>query len=41
MISFFSDPNIWYDEWIEEAKKAGIEDVIAERTAHFDEVYGS
>ncbi len=30
-----------YDEWIEEAKKAGIEDVIAERTAHFDEVYGS
>ena len=30
-----------YDEWIEEAKKAGIEEVIAERTAHFNEVYGN
>lgn len=30
-----------YDEWLEEAKKAGVEDVIAERTAHFDEVYGN
>lgn len=30
-----------YDEWIAEAKKAGLDDVIAERTAYFDVVYGN
>lgn len=29
-----------YDEWLAEAKKAGVEDAIAERTAYFDTVYG-
>lgn len=30
-----------YDEWLSESEKAGIKDVVEERTAYFDEVYGS
>lgn len=30
-----------YDEWLAESEKAGIKDVVEERTAYFDEVYGS
>ena len=28
-----------YDEWLAESEKAGIEKVIEERTAYFDEIY--
>lgn len=30
-----------YDQWLEEAKKIGIDEVIAERKTYFEGVYGN